>query len=80
MPAGAHRLALRTADGTLLGWVGLQVSAPAVQPASALARTGSAADLTPVAALGALTLLAGAGLVARALGRAPRQTDWRRPA
>lgn len=75
VPAGAHRLALRTADSTLLGWVGLQVSAPAVQPASALARTGSAADATPVAALGALTLLAGAGLVARGLRRAPRQTD-----
>ncbi|QEW00819.1 S8 family serine peptidase [Microbacterium caowuchunii] len=76
VPAGAHRLAVAAADGTLLGWVALDVTAPAAVPAAAvLARTGFGADLAPATAFGALALLIGAGLVAlsgRRLRRASR--------
>ncbi|WP_460775381.1 S8 family serine peptidase [Microbacterium sp. GXF7504] len=75
VPGGAHRLALSAADGSLLGWVALDVTAAAPVPAAAvLARSGFDADLAPVAALGALTLLAGAGIVGGSLLRIRRGT------
>ncbi|MEV7692413.1 S8 family serine peptidase [Microbacterium sp. NPDC089189] len=73
VPAGAHRLAFRAEDGTLLGWVALQVTAaapaPVPAPAVALARTGQDTDLAPVALWAAAGLLVGAGLTVAAARR-----------
>lgn len=71
VPAGAHRLAVLAADGTLLGWTGVSVAADSAVPAAvntraSLSATGpseSPAVLLPAAAL---IVLAGAGLAAAA--------------
>lgn len=70
VPAGAHRLAVRAADGTQLGWVALRVTATETVPTpSALARTGLESDLSPIAWGSGALLAVGAGLVAFGLRR-----------
>ncbi|BDZ49022.1 hypothetical protein GCM10025867_12630 [Frondihabitans sucicola] len=59
---GAHRIAVYAADGTLLGWTPITITAAATAAAS-LAYTGS--DPAGLALLGAGLLLAGAGLAVR---------------
>jgi surface-anchored protein len=59
-PVGEHRVAVFAADGTLIGWTAVQVDpATGATPTDSLAVTGSSA--TPLVAVIALLLLAGAG-------------------
>lgn len=69
VPAGSHRLAVRAADGTQLGWVGLTVTTAAAAPAPAavtasLARTGLETDMSPVVGGSVALLVLGGVLVA----------------
>jgi hypothetical protein len=72
-PAGAHRVAVVAADGTLIGWDALQVVA-ARSAAGQLAVTGS--EGSPLAASGAALVAAGALLVlARGVRRRAAGSD-----
>jgi hypothetical protein len=59
LPAGAHRIAVTDAAGTVLGWVELNVTV------RSLPATGLGTDLAPVAFAGAIALLGGALVLAR---------------
>jgi hypothetical protein len=66
--AGAHRIAVVAADGTLIGWDDITVTAKSASAGAALASTGVDSTITAVGAL--LLLLAGATvLTARRRGR-----------
>lgn len=70
VPAGNHRLAIAAADGTLLGWLPLRITAAAPAPApAALAASGLGVDLGPAAGGAAGALLAGTALIVWGLRR-----------